>query len=97
MFVDGLSRLFLGGGNGSAAPPPGRGPGQHQLYLDSPRLADAARVLGTAVEKLHAGGGKIVLLLDQPDVLLAAATPGDGVTGTAWRDLVLGLREVRTF
>ncbi|KAG8167407.1 hypothetical protein KVR01_003096 [Diaporthe batatas] len=97
LFVDGLSRLFLGGRNGTAAPPHGRGPGrqqeQHQLYLDSPRLADAARVLGTAVEKLQAGGGKVVLVMDQPDVLLAAASPADGVTGTAWKDVVLGLRQ----
>ncbi|POS78493.1 hypothetical protein DHEL01_v203099 [Diaporthe helianthi] len=106
LFVDGLSRLFLGGGNGTAAPPagPGPGPGRHQqrqqqhqqqhlLYLDSPHLADAAKVFGTAVERLQAAGGKIILILDQPDVLLAAASPGDGVTGTAWKDVVLGLRE----
>lgn len=64
------------------------------MYLDSPRLADVARVLGAAVEKLQTAGGKVVLILDQPDVLLAAASPGDGVTGTAWKDVVLGLREV---
>lgn len=98
LFVDGLSRLFLDGGDGAAAPPAGRGPGQQQqqqhVYLDSPRLADVARVLGAAVERLQAAGGKVVLILDQPDVLLAAASPGDGVTGTAWKDVVLGLREV---
>ncbi|KAI7784624.1 hypothetical protein LA080_009561 [Diaporthe eres] len=92
--VDGLSRLFLGGGDGAVAPPAGRGPGQQQhLYLGSPRLADVARVLGAAVERLQAQGGKVVLILDQPDVLLAAASPGDGVTGTAWKDVLLGLRE----
>lgn len=64
------------------------------MYLDSPRLADVARVLGAAVERLRAAGGKVILILDQPDVLLAAASPGDGVTVTAWKDLVLGLREV---
>lgn len=64
------------------------------MYLDSPRLADVARVLGAAVERLQAAGGKVVLILDQPDVLLAAASPGDGVAGTAWKDVVLGLREV---
>lgn len=64
------------------------------MYLDSPRLADVARVLGAAVERLRAAGGKVILILDQPDVLLAAASPGDGVTGTAWKDVVLGLREV---
>lgn len=64
------------------------------MYLDSPRLVDVARVLGAAVERLQAQGGKVVLILDQPDVLLAAASPGDGVTGTAWKDVLLGLREV---
>lgn len=98
-FVDGLSRLFLGGGDGATAIPAGRGPGQQQqqqqhVYLESPRLADVARVLGAAVEGLQAAGGKVILILDQPDVLLAAASPGDGVTGTAWKDVVLGLREV---
>lgn len=63
------------------------------MYLDSPRLADVARVLGAAVERLQAGG-KVIMILDQPDLLLAAASPGDGVTGTAWKDVVLGLREV---
>lgn len=100
LFVDGLSRLFLGGGNRTAGPPAARGPShqqQQQLYLDSPCLADVARVLGAAVEKLQAAGGKVVLILDQPDVLLAAASPGDGVTGTAWKDVVLGLREVSAY
>lgn len=99
LFVDGLSRLFLGGGNRAAGPPDGRGSShqQQQLYLDSPCLADVARVLGAAVEKLQAAGGKVVLILDQPDVLLAAASPGDGVTGTAWKYVVLGLREVSAF
>lgn len=95
LFVDGLSRLFLGGSDGATVPPAGRGPGQQQhLNLDSPRLTDIARVLGAAVERLQAAGGKVVLILDQPDVLLAAASPGDGVTGTAWKDVVLALREV---
>ncbi|KAK2600984.1 hypothetical protein N8I77_010472 [Diaporthe amygdali] len=101
LFVDGLSRLFLGGdGTSAQSQPARRGPGQpapqqqqQQVYLDSPRLADVARALGAAVERLQAAGSKVVLLLDQPDLLLAAASPGDGVTGTAWREVVLGLRE----
>lgn len=98
LFVDGLSRLFLGGGDGPVALPAGRGPGHQQhLYLDSPRLADVARVLAAAVERLQTAGGKVVLILDQPDVLLAAASPGDGFTGTAWKDVLLGLREVSYF
>jgi hypothetical protein len=101
--VDGLSRLFLAGGNGAAAPPPpGRGPGHRQQqqqqqhwYLDSPRLADVTRVLGMAVDKLHAAGDNVILILDQPDVLLAAASPEDSVTVAAWKDVILGIREVR--
>ncbi|KAJ0123441.1 hypothetical protein J7T55_011906 [Diaporthe amygdali] len=98
LFVDGLSRLYLGGdGPAVQSQSTGRGPGQpaqqQQVYLDSPRLTDVARALGAAVERLQAAGGKVVLLLDQPDLFLAAASPGDGVTGTAWREVVLGLRE----
>lgn len=105
--VDGLSRLFLAaapGGAGAPAPP-GRG----QLYLASPRIADVARTLNAAVDQLllqqqqqqqqHASGsargsGKVVLVLDQPDMLLAAAGDGDGVTSESLRDVILGLRDV---
>ncbi|KAI3398615.1 hypothetical protein diail_8963 [Diaporthe ilicicola] len=99
LFVDGLSRLFLGGDGAAAVPPAGRGPGQQQqqqqrhVYLDSPLLADVARALGAAVERLQAASGKVVLIMDQPDLYLAAASPGDGATGTAWEDALLGLRE----
>lgn len=101
-FVDGLSRLFLGGGGGAAV-------GGAQSYLESPRLADVARALHAAVERLRGRGGggggaaaaaetktteKIVLVLDQPDALLAAAGAGDGVTSASLRELVLDLREV---
>lgn len=91
-FVDGLSRLFLGGGGAAAA----GGGGGHD-HLESPRLADVARTLNAAAAHLEAArgtAGKVVLVLDQPDVLLAAAAAEDGVTSTALRDVVLDLREV---
>lgn len=69
-------------------------------YLESPRVADIARALNAAVAQLEVtaarGGmaGKVVLVLDQPDVLLAAAAADeDGATSMALRDVVLDLRE----
>lgn len=55
---------------------------------------DVAKVLSAAVDQLSAAGGKVVLVLDQPDLWLAAAGPGDGVTNGSLKDLVLDLREV---
>lgn len=95
-FVDGLSRLFIGA---AGAAPGAQG---HHAYLESPRMADVAKSLHAAVDQ-HcaaaggaggAGGGKVVLVLDQPDLWLATAGPGDGVTSGSLRDLVLDLREV---
>lgn len=88
--MDGLSRLFLGAAGGAL--PAARTQGH--AYLESPRIADVAKTLSAAVEKLGAGGGKVVLVLDQPDLWLAAAGPGDAVTSGSLRDLVLDLREV---
>ncbi|ROW10184.1 hypothetical protein VMCG_01688 [Cytospora schulzeri] len=96
-FVDGLSRLFLGGaaGAGGSAPHPAAGRGGYG-HLESPRAADIARTLNAAVAQLEAArgmAGKVVLVLDQPDLLLAAAAAEDGTTSTALRDVVLDLRE----
>lgn len=57
-------------------------------------MADVAKSLSAAVDQLCAQGGKVVLVLDQPDVWLATAGAGDGVTSGSLRDLVLDLREV---
>lgn len=96
-FVDGLSRLFLDGAAAGSAPHPAAGHGGHG-HVESPRVADVARTLGAAAAQLGAArgtAGKVVLVLDQPDVLLAAAAAEeDGATGTALRDVVLDLREV---
>lgn len=57
-------------------------------------MADVAKSLHAAVDQLCAAGGKVVLVLDQLDLWLATAGPGDGVTSGSLRDLVLDLREV---
>lgn len=96
--MDGLSRLFLGGQTGSAVRAlPTAGAARQVTYLESPRLPDIARTLHAVVDAQTAQGQiKVILVLDQPDILLAAAGPGDGVTSTALRELVLDLREVRS-
>lgn len=89
--MDGLSRLFLAGAKPAAA---GGGAARQVTYLESPRLADIARVLHAVLEAQTAQGqAKVILVLDQPDVLLAAAGPGDGVSSTGLREVVLDLRE----
>lgn len=66
--------------------------------LDSPKLTSVSQALNAAVDQLRGGSeGKeqpLVLVLDQPDVLLATAGPNDGVTSASLRELVLDLREV---
>lgn len=96
--MDGLSRLFLDSGakGGGATPAPGAAR-QQVTYLESPRLADVARTLHAVIDAQTVGRGqqaKVILVMDQPDLLLAAAGPGDGVTSTGLRELILELREV---
>lgn len=98
--MDGLSRLFLDGAPPSAPPSATAaavGRGAHG-YLEYPRVADVLRSLGAAVAQLQAArgaGGKVVLLLDEPDLLLAtAAADRDGMTSTALGDVIHELREV---
>lgn len=57
-------------------------------------MVDVAKTLHDTVDQLRAAGGKVVLVLDQPDLWLATAGTGDGVTNGSLRDLVLDLREV---
>ena len=92
--MDGLSGLFsAAAGAGGAVPPhAAKTPGVH--VLTSAWLQDVSRALNTAVDGLQAKGqGKVILVIDQLDFLLAA-TAEDEVTGTALRDMVLDLREV---
>ncbi|KAJ4386229.1 hypothetical protein N0V93_009122 [Gnomoniopsis smithogilvyi] len=88
-FVDGLSHLFTSAA-GRAHP---AAQAQGHAYLESLRMADVAKSLSAAVDQLCAQGGKIVLVLDQPDVWLATAGTGNGVTSGNLRDLILDLRE----
>lgn len=100
--MDGLSRLFVDGGRAGATHPPppppsaaATGATRQVTYLESPRLTDVARALHAVVEAQTARSqARVILVLDQPDVLLAAAGPGDGVTSRALEELVLDLREV---
>ncbi|PSS03253.1 hypothetical protein BD289DRAFT_219691 [Coniella lustricola] len=106
-FVDGLTRLFSRSTGGSApgsafarpavvssdaaaAAAPKRG---GLIFLESPRIADVARTINAAIQKQQQQQRRVVLVLDQPDMLLAAAGAGDGVTSGSLRDLVLDLRE----
>ena len=91
--MDGLSGLFSpvsGGAPPAAVKSPGRD------VLTSPRLQDLSRVLNAAIDGLQARSqGKVVLVIDQLDFLLAA-TGEDELTGNALRGMVLDLREVRS-
>jgi elongator complex protein 6 len=96
VFVDGLTKLFM--------PPSdhGGGRGQPLIGLDASgnSVLSAATTdhLRQAVEKAVAHvqglnpGTRTVLVMDQPDVLLAVA--GDAMSSQGLRDAILGLREV---
>jgi elongator complex protein 6 len=88
-FVDGLSGLFLG--PEVKARPPGQ---DWRCTLTSPEVADVGAVLHAAVDGLAqgSGNGKVVLVIDQLDFLLAAA--GTERLGLQLHDLLLDLREV---
>ncbi|TDZ46823.1 hypothetical protein CTRI78_v008934 [Colletotrichum trifolii] len=81
-FVDGLTGLFSGW-----APPVPKG----RRTLRSASLPDIQRELDAAVADVSAPGVKTVLIVDQPDLVLAAT--GDEVTGLGLRDMLLDVRE----
>ncbi|KAI1129308.1 hypothetical protein F5Y10DRAFT_158051 [Nemania abortiva] len=91
VFVDGLTGLF--------APSPDHGRRQRvaadnlQKVLTSPTTDHLRRTLEDAVAyvRISNPGTQTVLVIDQPDVLLAAA--GDTMSGQGLRDTILGLRE----
>ncbi|KAK1590683.1 uncharacterized protein LY79DRAFT_515359 [Colletotrichum navitas] len=85
VFVDGLSGLFWQ--EGFAAKPAAKG----QRVLRGARLPDIQRELEGAVADVSAEGAKTVLVLDQPDLLLAAS--GEGLTGLALRNMLLDVQE----
>lgn len=78
-FVDGLGGLFSAGTQGA----------QRWPSLKSAEVGEVERVVGGAVDALR-GGGRVVVVVDGMDFLVAAAGGG----GEAWRGVVMGLREV---
>jgi elongator complex protein 6 len=87
VFVDGLTGLFQPHGEDKSPP--------WQVRLGSPRLEDVRRALHAAVDGMIArGAGKVVLVIDQLDLLLATAGAGEEAFGTGLREMVLDLREV---
>jgi elongator complex protein 6 len=88
VFVDGLSGLFLP----KQKPLPGKG---GERTLSSPDLKTVSEEIRQAVEGLKSGQdgpGKVLLVVDQIDLLLAAG--GDSVTAIALGEVFMGLREV---
>ncbi|KAK8070834.1 hypothetical protein PG997_011037 [Apiospora hydei] len=88
VFVDGLSRLFSGGTAPGVSPVDAGG-----KVLSNSTLLELRKQLTEAVTQLRqqGQGSKIVLILDSPDLLLAAA--GKAMTGAALQDLLLDIRE----
>ncbi|KAK6839556.1 hypothetical protein PG990_011175 [Apiospora arundinis] len=92
VFVDGLSKLFSGGPSVSAPGVSSPGDASGKVLSDS-TLHELRKQLTEAVTQLRqqSQSSKIVLILDSPDLLLAAA--GKTVTGAALQDLLLDIRE----
>lgn len=89
VFVDGLSGLFLPTQQKLV---PGRG---SEKTLSSPQLDRVSVDISEAVRQLKAGqenAGKILLVIDQLDLLLAAS--GDKIDAVALGEMLVGLREV---
>ncbi|KAF4907209.1 hypothetical protein CGCVW01_v012618 [Colletotrichum viniferum] len=82
VFVDGLSGLFS-----NAAPPPTKG----RRTLRGAKIPDVQRELEAAVADVSGGGGKVILVVDQPDFLLAAT--GEEVGGLVVKNMLLDLQE----
>ncbi|KAI1109647.1 hypothetical protein F5Y14DRAFT_458013 [Nemania sp. NC0429] len=95
VFVDGLTGLFVSSSSDNEL----RQPAGAQTSDKSKRVLVAAttdhlrRTLEEALTHVQVScpGTRIVLVVDQPDVLLAAA--GDAISGQGLRDTILGLRE----
>ncbi|KAJ0269182.1 hypothetical protein COL940_012681 [Colletotrichum noveboracense] len=82
VFIDGLSGLFS-----KTAPPPTKG----RRTLRGAKIPDVQRELEAAVADVSGGGGKVVLVVDQPDFLLAAT--GEEVGGLVVKNMLLDLQE----
>jgi elongator complex protein 6 len=62
--------------------------------ITSPAIAEVGKLLRKAVDELAAKAGKVVLVIDQLDFLLAAAGGEGGAAGVELREVLLELREV---
>jgi elongator complex protein 6 len=82
--VDGLTGLFLPTSAGRA----------EENVLSSPDLTTVSGEIQRSIQNLKDfdGGGKLILIIDQLDLLLAAG--GDQITAVSIRDKLIGLREV---
>ncbi|TPX10712.1 uncharacterized protein E0L32_008281 [Thyridium curvatum] len=110
-FIDGLTGLFLDGGGGAVAKGNQTSSSSSStgaaILSASSGLSGIGRTIHAAVDELlassGAGGGqpKVVLVIDQPDLLLAATAgdesalrQGSAVTSGGLQDLLLDLREL---
>jgi len=83
--VDGLTGLFL---------PKTSVENARENALSSSDLAEVSGEIQRTIQSLKDanGGGKVVLVIDQPDLLLAAG--GDQIGAVAIGEMLMGLREV---
>ncbi|EXF85808.1 hypothetical protein CFIO01_10877 [Colletotrichum fioriniae PJ7] len=88
VFVDGLSGLFS---SPHQAPPLPTTTPKGRRTIRGARLADIQRELDGAIFDVSAADAKTVLIVDQPDLFLAAS--GEDLTGLALRDMLLGVQE----
>ena len=102
VYVDALGALFQPEPEpGTRGPPstPSSGSAPGGRVLSTPTVEGLRRELKNAVAQLTPGsssresGPKIVLIVDQPDLLLAAT--GDDVSGQALHEALLDIREVK--
>lgn len=84
--MDGLSGLFL---PKQQKPLPGRG---GEKILSKSDLTSVSKEIRRVVETLKDEGGKVLLVIDQIDLLLAAGD--DQVTAIGMGEMMMGLREV---
>ncbi|KAJ0159955.1 hypothetical protein CTA2_8836, partial [Colletotrichum tanaceti] len=87
VFVDGLSSLFSQGKAAPGRPAVVKG----RRFLRGARLPDVQRELDAAISDVSAPGARTILVLDQPDVLLAAS--GEDLDGLALRNMLRDVQE----
>lgn len=87
--MDGLSALFL---PKQQKPLPGRGGERIFSKSDLTSVSEEIRQAVGTLKIGQDGGGRVVLVIDQIDLLLAAG--GDLVTANGVGEMLMGLREV---